>query len=1130
MASLQEEHMAKCLDIAYKTNIPKQQRKAKVAKSPDWQIMEKKWRSILTLALDETEVPGDEDDGNAPRPSRMMRRRGRGAGPKSAVDWLPQSDEIATDSSESDAFRLAVLLINKQLKRGDWSDDLTTLENSIREKCLTNGVDAIWQTLGQKTDILAQFVAFPTAKTKSKSSKKVDVSIGRIDVFDNDELAVAISGLSSLCTDAAQQIAIQKVQSQLSAKRSLEVSNSLLELKGSASIISVLLAISSGSEASKAIKELAKVDKELAEEFADLNRLIEGEIKDWKASTNAGDNGLAKARARYAWLNFPESVAQLPPTEIADGIEILEAIPNSQVQIQNLKWLYLSALAKSGDSKQAADILISNTLDHSIEIEKLYDLIRSLDSKQVDEWLINQMTSLDEGALLYIANHKGSSLDLKNECYKHIQDIGGEAWDESSVQAVEIFAQKLEIRRLSKILTNNDLAPISHPYEALLSYHILATNSEQDLWDKFVEIRRQALTSIHSTEAPEYLSPMAQSLIMLMEGNKVDDDPFTVLPKKAYQALKQARNALKQGGTGIASRTHIEHLEKSLEQANLSNLEENLLTVLIATLNLNQATISLQHGEADDEIFISLNQLVVGSDIPTRLVRSVRQLVFEHDIGLEQLVTWYQQNNPLSPWHTLARAALFAQNKDELNAAREYRRVAESGEFDFEHSMVLYRKSIIHLAHAEQWKEAVDLLDSQPALRTAITKRFQLYLRVSFTASNQKTNEATQLLKDFVRRTKQVQEENVDGEMVEKTITFFAEDELDNLRNYPFEHSRELPAEPFSGRVTAALTSVQRNKRRTRHGFDGRFRNEMLQNPPSIMELYDIARDSADKNPIDGLMYLERAQNSGKFSTSQMKRLYDTERTLFATHKQQIPNSSRRYLKNLALPPLVIVDTNILVDALVDKIAHSLELASETSLDSFEHDNFHKVLLSRADAGRINLWLPSIVKQEINELSKRHNKLKAKFASSLVKPEILDSVFEDDKIAKLVGEIIAEFNRWKPIDIHLEKDALEGEYVDEITEFLAEYVEIYEELTAMKVAREPKQNRTKIGDNKVFPEDADRQIMAIVKRLASQSLEGLGSILVATRDGDFTLTARAFEERFGYGIIKNSQMLNAWLN
>ena len=112
----------------------------------------------------------------------------------------------------------------------------------------------------------------------------------------------------------------------------------------------------------------------------------------------------------------------------------------------------------------------------------------------------------------------------------------------------------------------------------------------------------------------------------------------------------------------------------------------------------------------------------------------------------------------------------------------------------------------------------------------------------------------------------------------------------------------------------------------------------------------------------------------------------------------------------------------------------------------------------------------------------------------------------------------------------MESEAKDEEHVSEITNFLKEYVEIYDELTEMKVAREPKQNRTKIGNDKVYPEPADRNIMAIVKVLASQSLEGLGSILVATRDGDFTLTARAFEERFGYGIIKNSKMLNTWLN
>ena len=82
-------------------------------------------------------------------------------------------------------------------------------------------------------------------------------------------------------------------------------------------------------------------------------------------------------------------------------------------------------------------------------------------------------------------------------------------------------------------------------------------------------------------------------------------------------------------------------------------------------------------------------------------------------------------------------------------------------------------------------------------------------------------------------------------------------------------------------------------------------------------------------------------------------------------------------VEELALPPLVVVDTNILVDALVDKIAQNLELASETSLDSFEHDNFHKVLLNRADSGRINLWLPSIVRHEITQLSKAHARLRA---------------------------------------------------------------------------------------------------------------------------------------------------------
>ena len=61
--------------------------------------------------------------------------------------------------------------------------------------------------------------------------------------------------------------------------------------------------------------------------------------------------------------------------------------------------------------------------------------------------------------------------------------------------------------------------------------------------------------------------------------------------------------------------------------------------------------------------------------------------------------------------------------------------IAEQGgdhdDFDYEHRIMLHRKSLIYLAHAEQWSEAVSsLLESELALKTAMTRRFQLYLKV----------------------------------------------------------------------------------------------------------------------------------------------------------------------------------------------------------------------------------------------------------------------------------------------------------------------------------------------------------------------------------------------------------------
>jgi hypothetical protein len=536
----------------------------------------------------------------------------------------------------------------------------------------------------------------------------------------------------------------------------------------------------------------------------------------------------------------------------------------------------------------------------------------------------------------------------------------------------------------------------------------------------------------------------------------------------------------------------------------------------------------LQHGNSDAENIDTLNTLLGDPTIPTGMIHSVRHLVLEHDIGLPSLVRWYQHNDALSPWHTLARAAVYASGNEELNAARDYRKAGDHEDFDYEHSLTLYRKALIHLAFAEQWREAVELLDAQPALKSAITQRFQLYLRVSYTAKSKDTNSATKLLKDFVKRTRMVSEENEEGEMVEVMRVYHAEDDLDMLKTYPLEHPRPLPTDPFCGRVTAATNSLHKNRRRQKNTFDIRFNQLMQGGSPSTDEVYSLASEAAKVRPVDGLMFLERAQNSPHFNDNEIRSLRQAEKSLFSLNKSQIPNASRRYLRNLSLSPLVLVDTNILVDALIDRIAEKLHLVSEASLDIRGQGSFHKILLSKSKDKKLHLWLPSVVKQELRGIASGVQHLKSRFDDSLVSPELLDSIFNTKTINSLVEEVLNDYNTWRPLNLDLEKEAESSENKQAIEQFLRESTEIYEEITAMKRTRgEPV--RTVLDGLDVYPESPDRTIMQIASQLATQSLQDLGTVLVATRDGDFTLVARAFEEQFGFGIAKNSRSLNTWL-
>ena len=1128
--------MLNCLEVAFKTNLTKPRRQSLVVKSADWQLLEKSWRPILLLALAETELPAADEDESESTPRRRSsggrgrnRRGGRGAsGP---MDFLPPALEMLIPSEYSSAYRLATLLIHKLLNKDEWEEEWGDTETSLREVCLEKGVHPVWHELAQHTALLGQFAAFPKAKaSKAKAGKKVKLTSAFINPHIAEDLIVAIEELSPVVSDAESQVALRNIASQLSSGRQLHPADILLQLEGQGSALSVLLALASGQDPTESIERLKAVDSDLAEQLNDLHCLQQGQVLNWKKSRTAkGENSLSEARQLLAWENTPPEAAKLSSKQLAEGLELLRQHTTNAVQIEKIMWWRLNALHKEGKSKETIELLTSLKLDQNTELSSLAPLLSELSSESINTWLLEQIPILDDGALVALIQMETLPLHIRSAASKNISDDSSEAWESVFPLLMDIYTQSMELNLLAKMVTSNDLVPMSHPYETLLVSHLLDAGSDHKLWAHVRAARRVALSQVHSMDAPDSFSSTSEALLMLFEGENVEDERLTtVLDKQGLLAFGPVRQALRDGGSGITSSTHLSNLEQSIASAELTLMERVLFNAVIATLRLNHVALMLQHGNTDPEHIETLNTLMSRDAIPTGVIHSVRHLVLEHDIGLPSLVRWYQTNDALSPWHTLARAAVYASKKEELNAARDYRKAGDHEDFDYEHSLTLYRKALIHLAFAEQWREAVELLDAQPALKSAITQRFQLYLRVSYTAKSKDTNSATRLLKDFVKRTRMEVEENEEGEMVEVMRVYHAEDDLDMLKTYPHEHPRPLPTDPFCGRVTAATNSLHKSRRRQKNTFDIRFNQLMQYGSPSTEEVYSLASEAARVRPVDGLMFLERAQNSGYFSENEIRSLQQAELSLFSVNKSQIPNASRRYLRNLSLIPLVIVDTNILVDALIDRISTKLHLVDEISLDIQGQGSFHKILLSKAKDKKLQLWLPSVVKQELTGIASGLNNLKRRFDDALVSPDLLDEIFNEKTLTALVDDVLTDYNTWRPLDLEIESEEDSRDTKQAIEKFLLESTEIYEEITAMKRTRgEPV--RTVLEGRDIYPESPDRTLMCIAARLATQSLQDLGTVLIATRDGDFTLVARAFEEQFGFGIARNSRSLNAWL-
>lgn len=1140
-----EAYMESCLNVAFERPASPNVRQARMSKTAEWDLLSKHkpLRAMVIIAVREEEPPAAEDDDGPARPAMTRargrtRRSGRNAGPPH-MSWLPSPAEVIEEAPYSVAFQLATLLVHKQLDADNWDEAWNVTEQSLRASCLADGVDPVWHLIGEKTPLLAQFLAFPkTKRAEATAAASLDPSLLRFDPTDADALGRLLSAAVDAAPSADAKVALQRVASQVTAGRKVVVDEGLLNLNGALSFVPLHLLLHGGDSVPEAVWNAAQAsDAALHDDLLDYARLLTGEVADWNGLLNLDDSdSLNAARLLLAWQHAPDEAEQLSSEALTKGLERLSAA-DVALQDDRLVWWRLNAFRREGATTEAIEVLLSLSLDGGSDVEALLPVIVDLNDEQADAWLHHHLDTLEDEACLSVLLHDTLNPTLRLTAAQRLSDSGGDAWLSGATVALPLLANALDLERLAQVFIANASLAAAEPHFALLVAH-LAPASMHAAWSGPLGIvRRQAIQAIHGADLPDAFSPLSEHLLLLMEGiYKETPELAEVLNLPALRAFSPISRALT--GDGVVNTTALRNLEKQLDELDLDAIEHRLFEVILLTLRMNGFIQEHQIGRAKGDLVAQINSTVQHPALPLRLIDSFSFLVLEHDLGLPHLVEWYQHHAPLSSWAPLARAALFAAEGDELNSAREYMRAAEAfskagvGESEDNTEdddsalalpLALYRKSLIHFAHAQHWSEAVDLMERVPALKTAITERFKLYLKVCHTVGTD-TDKAMLLIRNHLQTRVPYEDEDDEGNVVVKHRTVYNEEELDLLKNYPFDKAHLLPPEPFLGRVTAAATRISRDLRRSRKEHEQHFRQAMHGSSPSMSEIYEIAKNAAETSPFEGLMYLERAQNTTKFTLPDRRRLAGVESTLFAQHKDDIPTKKRRFLRNLPLYPLVIVDTNVLVDALVDKVHQQLKLVSGTNTDVMSMNRFHRILLHHAKADQLHLMIPIDVRGELKQFAK-DQRLRYRFHGAMVDQAALDHALSEDVMLSLVKQVLDEYTTWEA-----SPDVLADmrDVSEELHAFLKRHEDVFDDLTEVKNARGITY-RTTLDERAIYPEETDLDIYRLAMHLSEQALPNIGCILVATMDGDFTLLDRAIEERFGFSVTKNHRTLKSWL-
>jgi hypothetical protein len=1120
-----EDYLLECIEGLQKAGDDEGRRRREIQKPKAWALLSMEWKALAMLAASNAAPDAVDASSKSGRSSRSRQRIGRRGGRvaiSSLDDRLEKPSSVITKGKEPVAYRLAVLLAQKHRMGESWNAEWDSAIADTRSEC-EEGIHPVWERMAREAPLIAELGRFPTVSHEFNDGDSISwLNEATFDPLNQNSLLVWLQNCP-IRLDQHQAHALQNIQRDLQGGKARPnrwkkwMDPALMNLDGDISILEgMLLAAGSNLKAADVFSRVENDDLSgIASKQALLFSLRNSDFSEWLSAISVkGESELDNSVKLEAWSNYQEGF-DIEINSLLSGYEILTDSENDASQ--SLLWDIVNELMISDNTDKALDFVPKIKINNSEQMKLALNLVRITGDNFLSDLISSTMEQSENPILIETMGNNECPLNIRRRAAQILATRDANV----NEQILEIFTLSADIEGLSQeFIADSELAA-SYPQRALLVWHLIPAKKAVSIIDNVNIMRMKAIRALAETQKDGTLTVSATALIALLSGiPSAMDGIHEKLDSDGVLALNEVRRALSAEGDGVVRENRIESLELSVKNAELTYLERRLFSALLNSLRLNRAAMDLQSGVAEriESALHSLSALCSDQNVAMRTIQTTTDLVLEHDAAINELELWYRTHNNGSAEHQIVRATIAQSKDDRINAGRSFRDAAMKVENDFERSALLLRKALIEFAHAGGWKEAVSLINNHPELTASVTSRFQLYLRTCADTAEGKNDVATQRIIEYIseREPNNPEIKGIDHEAVKRQLEV-----LDRALSYAADH--RLPQDPFRGRVRAAQMMLRRTESSRRSELERRFLLE-LNEKKDVLEIVMIAEEVAEISPVRGLRMFETAIDSGNFEVRQIQTLVRSQKAMFRRYSQTIPVRQRRSLNNIALKPLVIIDTNILIDALKDDLLSQISQDRLGSFDWSVERAFVWMLRRRAKEGRALLCIPPVAEAEFRNRTKNPKITLELFNDVYIDHKVWKKTINAELLINRVENILKDFGGFR-----LQAND-EEKLVPDFNGFLIRHKDIFTRISENKqLASDNPPPRTIIDGDEIYPERGDIEIMKESAVHAESTIPDVGSVLIATRDSDFKLIARALQDNFGFGVIWTSQQLNRYI-